>query len=123
MKDLFRFLFIGVINTVFFYLTYALFVFIGFHYSVAVTFAAIIAMFFSFRTFGKFVFRNNDNKLLGKFILVTIVNYLLNIIIIFLFKEFGYNNYTAGLIATIIVAFNSFVLNKYYVFVMKDIKV
>ncbi|WP_039920104.1 GtrA family protein [Sulfurimonas gotlandica] len=116
MKHLFKFLFIGGINTVFFYLTYALFIFIGFHYTVAVTIAAVIAMFFSFKTFGKFVFKSNDNKLITKFILVTLINYLLNIIIIFFFKKFGYNSYLAGLFATIIVACNSFVLNKYYVF-------
>jgi len=123
MKTIIKFLLIGIVNTVFFYFIYALFIFFEFHYAIATLSATSIGTVFSFRTFGKFVFRNNDNKLLGKFILVTIVNYLLNIIIIFLFKEFGYNNYTAGLIATIIVAFNSFVLNKYYVFVMKDIKV
>ena len=123
MKHFVKFVFFGVINTIFFYLVYAFFIFIGFHYGIAVTIAAIIAMFFSFKTFGKFVFQNNNNKLLVKFIFVTIINYLLNLFVVFLFVKFGYNSYIAGLFATVTVAVNSFILNKYYVFkkVNKDI--
>ncbi len=116
MKQLFKFLVVGLINTIFFYLVYALFIFLNFHYSIASLLATIVAMFFSFKTFGKFVFDNNNNKLLVKFLLVTIINYLLNILIIYVFKEFGHNSYIAGLFAALLVACNSFVLNKFYVF-------
>ena len=106
----------GVINTVFFYFIYALFIFIGLDYILAVTFSTSISMFFSFRAFGMFVFNNNDSNLLFKFALVSVANYLLNVIIIYLFKKIGYNSYIAGLISVTIVSFSSFILNKYYVF-------
>lgn len=116
MKKIIKFLFIGAINTVFFYLSYVLFIFLGLHYSLAVFIAAVIAMFFSFKTFGKFVFNSKDNRLLFRFIFVTIVNYALNILIIYIFKELGYNYYISGLFATFVVAINSFILNNYFVF-------
>ena len=72
---------------------------------------------FSFKTFSKLVFNNKDNKLIVKFIIVYGFNIVLNIFIIksylYLFNE---NLYTAGLFATVIVALNSFILNKFYVF-------
>jgi len=116
MKTIIKFLLIGIVNTVFFYFIYALFIFFEFHYAIATLSATSIGTVFSFKTFGKFVFDNSNNKLLLKFIAVTIFNYFLNIFIISQVKVFGINDYLAGLIAVIIVAVNAFVLNKYYVF-------
>jgi len=116
MRVLSKFVMIGILNTIFFYLMYAFLIYLGLHYSLATFFATCIGMFFSFKTFGKFVFDNDKNNLLLKFIFVTIFNYLLNIFIIYQCKLFGYNNYNAGLIAVMLVACSSFLFNKYYVF-------
>ena len=116
MKVLTKFIFIGIINTIFFYLIYAFLIFVGFHYTLATLFATSVGMLFSFKTFGKFVFDSNNNRLLIKFIFITIFNYFFNIFIIMQLKIFGYNDYISGLIAVMIVAVSSFILNKYYVF-------
>ena len=88
----------------------------NFHYVTAVLLAATIAMLFSFKTFGKFVFKKDDNRLIFKFLLVTIINYLLNVLVIYIFKENGYNSYMSGAFSAIVVAINSFLLNKFFVF-------
>ena len=113
---LFKFLVVGGVNTLFYYLVYALFIYLNFRYPIAVFFATVVAMLFSFKTFGKFVFKKSDNRLLTKFILVTLINLLLNIALIYFFNKFGFNNYISGLFATLFVALNSFVLNKFFVF-------
>ncbi len=107
---------IGILNTLFYYLTYALLIYLHLHYSLAVFSATFLTMIISFKSFGVFVFKNSDNRLFFKFILVTILNYLLNIIIIYFLKKYEYNSYTAGFISAIIVAINSFFLNNFFVF-------
>ena len=113
---LIKFVLTGLLNTLFYYSIYALFLFFSFNYIIAVVLATAVGMLFSFKTFGKFVFQKNDNGLLSKFLLVTLINTFLNIVIIFLLKEYNLDDYTAGAIATFIVAINSFTLNKFFVF-------
>lgn len=111
-----KFLIAGSFNTLFYYTMYALFIYLNFHYSNAVLIATILTMFVSFKTFGKFVFQKHDNRLIFKFTLLTLLNYILNIFLIFLLKEYNYNDYIAGIIAAIFVAINSFLVNKFFVF-------
>jgi len=117
LKLFFKFIIFGIINTIFFYLLYSVFVFIFKDYVIAVIFANLIGILFSFKTFGKFVFNNEDKKLLYKFLIVYCWNIFLNILLIRLFNEFIDNNlYLSGIFSTAVVAVNSFFLNKYYVF-------
>lgn len=117
LKFYFKFIIFGIINTIFFYLLYSVFVFIFKDYVIAVIFANLIGILFSFKTFGKFVFNNEDKKLLYKFLIVYCWNIFLNILLIRLFNEFIDNNlYLSGIFSTAVVAVNSFFLNKYYVF-------
>lgn len=112
-----RFLVIGVLNTFIYYLLYVLLIFLNLHYTVAVIIATLITMFLSFKTFGIFVFKNNDNRLIYRFILVTVVNYILTVTIIYTLNKLGYNSYLSGGVATFLVALNSFTLNRFFVFV------
>jgi putative flippase GtrA len=111
-----KFFLIGFINTIFYYVTYAFFIYIGFSYPLAVFVAAIFGTLFSFKTFGTFVFENTNNKLIFKFTLVIVANYLINISIIYILTKYGYSYYSAGFFATLVVAFNSFFMNKRFVF-------
>ncbi len=113
---LFKFLVTGSINTLFYYLLYALLIYLGLSYTAAVIIATFITMLFSFKTFGKYVFKKSDNTLIIKFALLTLFNLLLNIIIIYLLKKAGLNDYTAGLLASLLVAINSFFINKIFIF-------
>lgn len=119
-KQVLRFILIGIVNTVFYYLLYASLVLLGVKYFFAVTLATIIGILFSYKAFSKVVFNaENNDKSLIKFVLVYMVNIALNIFIIKLYLFFDNNLYIGGFIATIIVAVFSFFLNKFYVFKVK----
>ncbi len=116
-NEIIKFILVGIINTIFYYTMYAIFIYTGLEYFIAVILATVIGVVFSFKTFSKLVFNNSDNKLIFKFILVYGFNIVFNIVIIKAYiYSYNDNLYMAGLIATIIVAINSFILNKFYVF-------
>ena len=120
-KLFFKFIIVGIINTMVFYLLYSIFVFIFNNYIIAVIFADIIVILFSFKTFGKYVFNNEDKKLLFKFLIVYCWNVVLSILLIKLSTIFiSENLYFSGILPIIIVAINSFFLNKYYIFCRKE---
>jgi len=105
-----------VINSVFGYSVYALFIFFNFHYSVASLFATFFGVLFNFKTTGIFVFKSRSNNLIYKFVGVYIIVYLLNILLLKILSGFHLNLYVAGAMALVPVALISFTLNKKYVF-------
>ncbi|MBQ9971772.1 MAG: GtrA family protein [Elusimicrobiaceae bacterium] len=112
-----RFLIIGTLNTAFAYGLYALFIFVGCHYALAVFLSTVIGICFSFKTLGAFVFDNPDNRLIFKFFSVYVVCYFVNVGILKLLTGSGMQNlYLAGLISSFLVALVSFFLNKFVVF-------
>lgn len=115
-KQITNFILVGGINTIFYYTLYSFLIFINFNYIIAVLLATIIGVFFNFKTFSKFVFYNNDNSLLYRFIITYIVLFFLNILFIKIFSLFGLNYYYAGFFAIIPYSIISFLLNKFYVF-------
>ena len=119
MKALIKFIYIGIINTLFYYLLYCLLIWMGFNYIISVIGANSVGILFSFKTFGKYVFNNEDIRLIFRFLLVYGWNILLNLIIIKIFSGLINSLYVSGFIATIIVALNSFFLNKFYVYEKK----
>jgi putative flippase GtrA len=119
-KQIFRFIVTGVINTIFGYSLYALFIYIGFKYHIALLFATILGILFNYKTIGKFVFNNKEKNTIIKFFIVYIIVFIINIVLIKFFKLFNFNDYLAGFIAVIPASTISFILNKYYVF--KEIK-
>jgi len=111
-----RFLLIGLVNTVFGYGLYAFFIFIGLHYSLAVFFGTILGILFNFQTIGRFVFKKIAKSLFLRFVSVYVFSYCLNIILIYLFKKIGFNDYSAGAILILPVSFIVYLLNSKYVF-------
>ncbi len=112
-----RFLIIGGVNTVFAYSIYALSIFLGAHYTLAVLLSTVIGTCFSFKTMGTMVFDNPDNMLIFKFIAVYALCYFLNIGILRVLTLMGVTNlYIAGLTSSLLVALVSFSLNKWVVF-------
>ena len=114
--EIIRFILVGIINTIFGYFCYAFFVFIGIHYTIAVFFVTILGVIFNFKTFGKFVFKIEKNILFYKFIVVYLVIFFINILAIKVFTFIGYDLYVSGVFSIIIVAFCSYIFNKYIVF-------
>jgi len=115
-KQIINFLIIGSINTIFYYAIYSALIYIDIDYKLSVLIATMIGVFFSFKTFGKYVFNNSDKMLLYKFFLVYIILYISNILLISIMQSKLHNYYISGLIATVCCAVLSFILNKWYVF-------
>ena len=61
-KQIVNFIIVGIFNTLFGYAAYALFIFFGFNYIVAVLLATILGILFNFKTIGKFVFKSSGNS-------------------------------------------------------------
>lgn len=121
-KQIIKFIAVGIVNTLVYYFLYSLFIYLEFDYKIAVLFATISGVLFSFKTFGKFVFDNDDKKLIYKFIFVYIILYLLNLILITNFNILFANYYMSGFFASICISVFTFILNKKFVF-KKEIRV
>lgn len=112
-----KFLIVGGLNTAFGYLIFALFIWLGVHYSLASFLSTILGIIFNFFTTGRLVFKNKDNSLIFRFFAVYGISYLINITFIWLITLSGYQNmYIIGLALIIPCAVISYVLMKVFVF-------
>jgi len=115
-KEFIRFIFVGVLNTIVGYGLYAMFIFFGFSYILASLFATILGVLFNFQTIGRLVFKDSDNSLIFRFIIVYIVVFFIGIWLIKILKGYGFDNYSSGFISLFPNAIISFLLNKFYVY-------
>ena len=113
----YKYLLIGGVNTVFGYCVFAFLLFFGIHYSLAVLVATILGILFNFQTYGRFVFKNHSWSLLGRFVFVYTTIYLFNITLLLVFDLLVSNLYISGAMATPIIAYLGYILNKRYVWV------
>ena len=111
-----RYLFVGVINTAFGYLLFALLIYLHLHYSLASLLATIASVLFNFKTIGKIVFNSSNTSLIKKFLNVYSFTYLLNIGGLSVFSIYHINMYVAGFILLALITPISFILNRNYVF-------
>ena len=111
-----RFVVVGVLNTGFSYLIYALGLWAGLPYALANLLACVLGIFFSFRTQGALVFGDADNPKLWRFFLVWIAIYLVNILLIKFIISLGLNAYGAGALALPFIVVLSYLLQRLVVF-------
>ena len=116
-KQIIKFLIVGIINTIWGYSVYALFIYLGCDYKIASLVATILGVLFNFKTTGKLVFNSHDNRLIFKFVAVYAILYFFGIGLLKLIKTFIIDDdYIAGLIGLGPGVTFSFVLNKCWVF-------
>jgi putative flippase GtrA len=115
-KPFIKFLLVGVINTLFGFSVYSLFITIGFHFTLASLISTIFGMLFNFKTIGVLVFKSKNNTLIFRFIVVYIIQYLLNVSFLKVMDSFQMNMILSGAIILLPLAVLSFLLNKKYVF-------
>jgi putative flippase GtrA len=115
-KQFIKFLFVGGINTAFGYSLFALLIYIGLHYSIAVFIGTILGVLFNFQTTGKLVFGSHDRSLMWKFFAVYGIMYFVNISGLYLLEKVIHNIYISGAILILPLAVLGFGLNKRYVF-------
>ncbi len=108
--------FVSIVNTIFFYGVYTLFVFLKYSYQIASLASIIIGIIFSFTTHGKLSFRIFNFKSFIRYASVWIGLYISNIWLIEKIQEYSSNLYLSGAIASLLIAFIAFFLMKYFVF-------
>lgn len=111
-----RFLFVGLLNTIFGYSIFVIFLYSGIHHAISLFFSTIIGIVFNFKTLGVLVFKSTNNKLVYRFFFVYFFSYLANLILINMFHMIGLNLYFSAALSIAPIAFLSYLLNKKYVF-------
>ena len=114
---IYKYLIVGGVNTVFGYSIFAIFIFFGFHYSLAVLIATILGVLFNFQSYGRLVFKNHSWNLLGRFVFVYTTIYLVNITLLLVFDLFVSNFYISGAMTTPVIAYLGYILNRRYVWI------
>ena len=112
----FYFMIAGIANTIFGYSVFALGIFIGFKYWLALLLSTVLGILFNFKTIGTFVFKSKDNSKFFKFLLVYAALYGASFLLVKLFMKLGLSAYVSGFLALFPVAVLSFFLNKILVF-------
>jgi putative flippase GtrA len=111
-----KYVVVGGVNTVFGYGIFALLIYFGFAYPVALFIATVLGIAFNFKSTGIFVFRSHDNKLIFRFVAVYFLIYLINLIGLKILSEEGLGMYYAAGIMLPIMALVGFIANKKLVF-------
>jgi putative flippase GtrA len=127
---LFRFLGVGAFNTIFGYLLYAFFLFIGLIPEIALLAATALGMIFNFFTFSRLVFSSRDNKKIIKFVILYVLIYAANSVSLRFLVKCRLDPYMAQIIMIPLMAFIAFLGQRRFVFrensspgVQKDIKI
>lgn len=115
-----RFICVGCLNTGFGLGVYCLCIFCGIPYYYATLISNVLGVLFNFKTTGVLVFKNNDNRLLFKFIMCYVMVYVANTIFVKCFLLLGLNSYYSGIVSTPISAICSYLLLKRIVYYEKD---
>src|ERR1035438_2254481 len=115
-----RFIFVGIINTLFSLTIYWILIFFGLHYSLAVFISNMLGVLFNYKTTGKLVFENSSNKILLKFFAVYLFTYGLSVGSLKLLFLVNVNKYLAAALIALPMAGVSFLLMKTFVFKNKN---
>lgn len=116
-SKLVTFVLVGLLNTVFGYSIFALLIFLGLHYAVAVIIATCLGIVFNFKTIGALVFGSRNHLLIGRFVIVYAILCLANIMLIKMLLAVGFSAYIGGIGAIFPIAIAGYLLNSKFVFV------
>lgn|SRR5574344_402256 len=114
-----RFLFVGGLNTLIGYGTYALFIYLNMNYFLANLLSTVIGVFHSYLWNRFFTFKSHDraiNEIL-RFIMVYFISFIFSNLVLFVFvTKLNMNKYLVGLISLIFTTLISWFGHKYYSF-------
>ena len=111
-----RFLFVGIINALFGYGCFALFLYVGLHYTLALLLATVFGVIFNFKSTGALVFGSHDNRLVFRFSGLYALIYFVNIVGIKALSHVGVAPYIGGAFLILPMAISTYILNKRFVF-------
>ena len=113
-----RFIFIGILNTACGYSLYALLIFLGLRFDLAILIATVLGVLFNFKTTGILVFNNRRNNLIFRYFGAYAVVYLVNVLFVWLMLKSDINSYLAQAFAMPIIVVLSYIMQRDFVFKM-----
>ena len=113
--ELVRYYQAGIVNALFGYGLYAIFLAVGFHMYVAQIIGHVLGVIFNYFTYSRHAFRHSraDKR---RFVLSYVVNYFLGLATLASTSLFVHSPYLAGLIALVIVSLLNYLILKHLVF-------
>lgn len=119
-SKIFRFILIGIVNTIFGYLIFIILYYFLFNKEIALTLGFIISILFNYQTISNYVFNDSEQKKLIIFILIYIFTYFLNLLHLYITVDiYNINVYLAQFMTLLYLPAVSFYLNKNYVYNLK----
>jgi putative flippase GtrA len=115
-SQLLRFLLVGGLNTAVGYAIFAVLVWVGLPFPLAIGLATVLGVAFNFQSTGRLVFGGAPMSQLGRFVGVYVVVYLLNIGAVALLLDAGLNVYMANALVILPLALIAFALQRRFVF-------
>lgn len=106
----------GVLNSIFGYGCFALLLYLGVHYALALFIATIVGVLFNFKTTGWLVFKSNDNRLVFRFASTYAIVYAVNVSSLKALSLVGIDMYYGGAALIFPMAVLAYILNKRFVF-------
>lgn len=111
-----RFLAVGCLNSIFGYGCFAILLYAGIHYALALLLATVAGVLFNFKSTGVLVFKSHNNRLIFRFLAVYGLVYGVNVTCIKLLQVLGVGPYYGGALLLLPMALLAFLLNRKYVF-------
>ena len=115
-KQFIRFLAVGIANSGVGYGLFALLIWCGLSYPVAIALATVAGVAFNFQTTGRLVFGSADKRLMFKFVIVYAVVYVISLGLVTILLRSNLNVYVAYGLSLPIVAVITFFLQRKFVF-------
>jgi putative flippase GtrA len=108
----YRYLLVGIINTLLFYLNSCLLIFVGFSAYLAQIIAAFLSIFINFYTYKFLLFSGKKKGSISKFLFNHLTNYAVSYCILFLMLNYiSSNQYiSTGLTISIVAIINYFII-------------
>jgi putative flippase GtrA len=92
-KTFFKFILVGLINTIFGYTFFAILIFFKINTFLSLFISTLAGIVFNYLTFGQLVFKLNKSKFIFiKFIFVYFISYMINVYLLKVFMGFFNNN-------------------------------
>lgn len=99
---------------------YALLLLLGLNYAISNFGALVAGILFGFKTQGKLVFGNPDNRLIWRFVACWLLIYGMNVTFIHQMMSIGLNAYISGVLALPVMAVISYLVQRFVVFRVPD---
>lgn len=111
-----RYVFVGLANTGFSYSVYASALALGCSYPVASLITLLVGICLSFKTQGRFVFRDTRQSLFGRFFVSWVLIYLCHVGVVSLCLHLGLDAFIGGAVAMPSNVVAGFLLQRFFVF-------